>query len=53
MFVDDTDALCVSLVERGVPIVYGSVDRPWGVRSAGLRDPDGHTWQFSSDIPDN
>lgn len=51
MFVDDADALCAELTERGVPIVYGPVDRPWGVRSAGFRDPDGHLWQFGSDIP--
>lgn len=31
----------------------GPVDRPWGMRSAGFRDPDGHLWQFGSDIPDN
>ena len=53
MFVDDADALCVNLVECGVSIVYGPVDRPWGVRSAGFRDPDGHTWQFGSNIPNN
>lgn len=51
MFVDDADALCAQLIEQGVPIVYGPVDRPWGVRSAGFRDPDGHLWQFGSDIP--
>jgi lactoylglutathione lyase len=53
MFVDDADALCADLAERGVSIVYGPVDRPWGVRSAGFRDPDGHIWQFGSDIPNN
>ncbi len=53
MFVDDADALCAELAERGVPIAYGPVDRPWGVRSAGFRDPDGHLWQFGSDIPNN
>jgi catechol 2,3-dioxygenase-like lactoylglutathione lyase family enzyme len=50
MFVDDVDALCAELAERGVSVVYGPVDRPWGVRSAGFRDPDGHVWQFGSDI---
>jgi catechol 2,3-dioxygenase-like lactoylglutathione lyase family enzyme len=52
-FVDDTNALCADLAERGVSIVYGPVDRPWGVRSAGFRDPDGHVWQFGSDIPED
>ena len=53
VLVDDADALCAELTELGVSIVYGPVDRPWGVRSAGFRDPDGHIWQFGSDIPDN
>jgi lactoylglutathione lyase len=48
--VQDADALCSELAERGIPIVYGPVDRPWGVRSAAFVDPDGHVWQFSSDI---
>jgi uncharacterized glyoxalase superfamily protein PhnB len=49
--VDDADAYCAELAERGVSIVYGPVDRPWGRRNAGFRDPDGHVWQFGSDIP--
>jgi catechol 2,3-dioxygenase-like lactoylglutathione lyase family enzyme len=51
IFVDDADALCAELAERGVSIVYGPIDRPWGVRNAGFRDPDGHLWGFSADIP--
>ena len=47
----DADTLCRELAERGISIVYGPVDRPWGVRSAAFVDPDGHVWQFSSDIP--
>ena len=49
--VEDTDTLCGELTQRGISIVYGPVDRPWGVRSAAFLDPDGHVWQFSSDIP--
>ena len=41
IFVDDADALCAQLTERGVSIVYGPVDRPWGVRNAAFRDPTG------------
>ena len=51
IFVDDADALCAELAERGVSIAYGPVDRPWGVRNAAFRDPDGHLWVLSSDIP--
>ncbi len=49
--VESADTLCRELVERGISIVYGPVDRPWGVRSAAFVDPDSHVWQFSSDIP--
>lgn len=49
--VEDAETLCRELAERGISIVYGPVDRPWGVRSAAFADPDGHLWQFSSDIP--
>ena len=49
--VEDAESLCRELTERGISIVYGPVDRPWGVRSAAFADPDGHLWQFSSDIP--
>ncbi len=51
IFVDDADALCTELAKRGVSIVYGPVDRPWGVRNAAFRDPDGHLWGFSANIP--
>lgn len=51
IFVDDADALCADLADRGVSIVYGPVDRPWGVRTAAFLDPDGFVWAFSADIP--
>jgi lactoylglutathione lyase len=52
MRVDSTDAFCAHLVERGIQIVYGPVDRPWGMRNAGFLDPDGHVWQVGSIIPE-
>ena len=51
--VDDADAFCTELAERGVSIVYGPVDRPWGVRNAAFVDLDGHVWQFGSDMSAN
>jgi lactoylglutathione lyase len=51
IFVDDADALCTDLAKRGVSIIHGPINRPWGVRNAAFRDPDGHIWAFSSDIP--
>lgn len=38
----------VNLITR-----YGPVDRPWGRRNAAFADPDGHIWQFGSDIPED
>ena len=51
--VDDVDAFCEQLSERGVPIVYGPVDRPWGMRNAAFADPDGHVWQFGAPVSEN
>lgn len=51
MRVGDVDARAAELAERGVSIAYGPVDRPWGVRHLGFRDPDGHLWVNSADIP--
>jgi catechol 2,3-dioxygenase-like lactoylglutathione lyase family enzyme len=48
---DDADAFCRDLSDQGVPIVYGPVDRTWGVRNAAFVDPDGHLWQISGPIP--
>ena len=51
--VADADAFCAQLAKGGASIVYGPVDRPWGVRNAAFVDLDGHVWQFGSDIPEN
>src|ERR1700690_3045504 len=37
--VDDVDAMCAELVRRGVELLNGPVDRPWGVRTASFADP--------------
>lgn len=39
--VDDVDAYYAEAVRRGVEIVYGPVDEPWGVRRFFVRDPNG------------
>ncbi len=36
--VDDVDAACTELIKLGVTLLNGSVDRPWGIRSACFRD---------------
>ena len=45
--VDDVDALCAELASRGVELLNGPMDRPWGVRTASFSDPDGHIWEIA------
>ncbi|MER6119538.1 VOC family protein [Streptomyces sp. NPDC001743] len=45
--VDDVDAMCEVLAERGVTLLKGPVDRPWGIRTASFRDPGGHIWEIA------
>ncbi|MEU1468430.1 VOC family protein [Streptomyces sp. NPDC005761] len=45
--VDDVDAMCKVLADRGVTLLNGPVDRPWGIRTASFRDPGGHIWEIA------
>jgi catechol 2,3-dioxygenase-like lactoylglutathione lyase family enzyme len=45
--VDDVDVVCAALAERGVELLNGPIDRPWGVRTAAFRDPAGHVWEIA------
>ena len=45
--VDDVDAMCETLQERGVELLNGPMDRPWGIRTASFRDPGGHIWEIA------
>jgi len=45
--VEDVDAVCVELASRGVELLNGPMDRPWGVRTASFRDPGGHIWEIA------
>ncbi len=45
--VDDVDAMCAELATRGVELLNGPVDRPWGVRTASFSDPGGHIWEIA------
>ena len=49
--VDDVDATCAEIRERGVTLLNGPVDRPWGVRTACFRDPAGHIWELAQPLP--
>lgn len=45
--VDDVDAMCEELLRRGVELLNGPIDRPWGIRTASFRDPGGHIWEIA------
>ena len=45
--VDDVDAMCAELARRGVELLNGPIDRPWGIRTACFRDPAGHVWEIA------
>lgn len=48
--VDDVDDLCRRLAQRGVHILSGPMDRPWGIRTANFQDPGGHLWEVWTDL---
>jgi catechol 2,3-dioxygenase-like lactoylglutathione lyase family enzyme len=47
IMVDDVDALCAELTARGVELLNGPMDRPWGIRTASFVDPGGHIWEIA------
>jgi catechol 2,3-dioxygenase-like lactoylglutathione lyase family enzyme len=49
-WVDDTDAACRELGRRGIELLNGPMDRPWGMRTAAFADPDGHVWEVAAAI---
>ena len=46
--VEDVDAICADLAARGVALLNGPMDRPWGIRTASFRDLGGHIWEIAS-----
>lgn len=45
--VEDVDSMCAELKRRGVTLLNGPIDRPWGIRTASFRDPAGHIWEIA------
>lgn len=45
--VDDVDAMCAQLTARGVTLINGPMDRPWGIRTACFADPAGNIWEIA------
>jgi lactoylglutathione lyase len=52
IWVDDADAVCAELDERGVKLLNGPIDREWGMRTASFTDPDGHIWEVAAKLPE-
>ncbi|TCN33030.1 VOC family protein [Sinorhizobium americanum] len=48
--VADVDAACASLEGRGVRLLNGPIDRPWGRRTAAFADPSGHVWEVAQEL---
>jgi lactoylglutathione lyase len=48
--VEDVDEVCADLDGRGAGILYGPIDRAWGVRTAAFADPDGYLWELAANI---
>jgi uncharacterized glyoxalase superfamily protein PhnB len=47
--VDDVDAMCAELVKRGMELMNGPMDRPWGIRTASFRDPGGQISEIAKE----
>ena len=45
--VEDVDATCEVLQRRGVTLLNGPMDRPWGIRTTAFADPAGHIWEIA------
>jgi catechol 2,3-dioxygenase-like lactoylglutathione lyase family enzyme len=50
IWLDDVDATCALLEERGVTLLTGPVDRAWGMRTATFTDPAGHSWEIAQPV---
>ncbi len=48
--VPDVDAVCDSLKARGIALLNGPMDRPWGRRTAAFADPSGHVWEVAHEL---
>lgn len=48
--VDNVDEVCADLASRGVTLLNGPMNRPWGVRTASFADPGGHIWEIAEQL---
>jgi catechol 2,3-dioxygenase-like lactoylglutathione lyase family enzyme len=47
LHVADVDIMCKKLITRGVELLNGPIDRPWGIRTANFKDPGGYIWEIA------
>ncbi|HEX6509621.1 MAG TPA: VOC family protein [Chloroflexota bacterium] len=52
-FVEDVDAVYRDLVAQGVEFIREPIDRPWGLRTAHFKDPDGHLWELAQSLAED
>lgn len=53
IWADDVDETCAELAKRGVTLINGPMDRPWGIRTACFADPSGHIWEIAGNLPES
>ncbi|MEZ5342635.1 MAG: VOC family protein [Acidimicrobiales bacterium] len=46
--VESVDDRAVDLASKGIALLNGPMDRPWGPRTLSFQDPDGHVWELAS-----
>lgn len=51
IIVADVDAVCTELKNKGIRLLNGPEDRPWGMRTANFQDPDGYVWEIATELP--
>lgn len=51
IIVDDVDEVCAELDKKGVTLLNGPADRPWGMRTAAFLDPGGQVWEIAQELP--
>ena len=47
--VENVDEVAAELQQRGVTLLSGPADLPWGIRAATFADPAGYVWEISQD----
>jgi len=50
IFVEDVDGVSSELMARGLALLDGPINRPWGVRTITFSDPAGHVWEIAQQL---